>query len=540
MPQTIDSQQIDTFLNISPRQPVQDNHVEPHSFSPPLRLEYCDHVNKAVEVNEDNPLYNLLDTVTFQTFWTGAQDASYPIIASWIRTSGLYDNRLKKWKDIDSTVPYHNLVALYQRIITYSLNSLYNPNSCEIPCVCDTVSFAPPTLSYAFKSMPSLAIYGIRSTFPCPGPAPSIDSGRTFHASPIEVMLEKDVEEERVRLQMLVHAWFVSFFNRRLIRFSSLVLNIISRQYFRQQANRHTLKCLLLTENTVKMYTFDCNGLLCLDAVNVHEHPADFIGFILALAMSGTSTKHELDYEMIYHDGQMSISSPDIFREPLEIVDNGPLYVSDRFIGPRTVCWKLRPAGLENPIILKISSTNYSPDDNMYLESQMLELIQNLPGVGKMLAHHEKVLDFRFDRQWVPAFRCLATGTLPPFPMPYFVRCKLLLEFQERSILDFDNRSELLHVLRDAITSTWFLFFLSFSLVPDLILFLYLDEQLTKVCGRWGYGMMIYDLEISGLRTRLPGQRRVNVLFSLGSQEQNSSIPKLGKTSDSFGTLRVG
>lgn len=446
MPQVLAATQFIALMTAYHRYSALENRVNPPTFLPPLKG-YDNYPNEAIDLNQLFDLGTLLDRQTFQAPWPRLPDAIFAELDQWVGSCGLYDNVLCRWKELLPGLPLDLIVSVYRRIIDAFHNSFYNTRA-DTTSICTTASFAPPACRHAFKSMPSLAICGTRRSFGVPDIVDlGIDSGSLFHASPIEVVLEKDVVEGHEVLQLAAYARFVnlSFFFKSQ---GCVSFFFISSQYFIKQPTRHTVRCLLLTENNFRMYVFDSNGLLYLDAMNVHERPVEFLWSVLQLSLSGTWTAYDFDYDMICQYGRPCFLIPSFHLDPLEIVNNAPIYTSEEFLGRRTVCWKLRISD-GRTVIIKNSSVYHDPTANMFLEWQFLELARGIPGVGEVFSHAERDIICCSDRWWTP--RNLID---PVFPMQYNLRCTFVMQYYERSILDFDNRTELLCVLRDAIEST--------------------------------------------------------------------------------------
>lgn len=196
--------------------------------------------NSPIWSGEIEGLNKLLENQTFQAPWARLPDTTLTRIEQWIQTSGLYDTRLRKWRDVTShhDLPFDSLIGLYRRIIDDFIHFFYLPHVSAIPCICTTVSYAPPTGEYVLKSMPTLAICGTRPTFPYTGVVgdSGIDSGRWFHASTIEIVFERDLvaRHEFFKEQMAAYARFVfipffldleAFFN--LIQFNFFIQTML-------------------------------------------------------------------------------------------------------------------------------------------------------------------------------------------------------------------------------------------------------------------------------------------------------------------------
>ncbi|KDR85807.1 hypothetical protein GALMADRAFT_387683, partial [Galerina marginata CBS 339.88] len=373
-------------------------------------VEQC---SSSLEVNRpiDEKELSTLEAELFQrTYYTREDPLSCPPltdegerrIEEFIDSCGLYDRTSSRWVDLPEDPTSSDFFQeAFQRILNTLL--VWSNVSANRTIVC------LPRETRQFNAFPALAmcitsLSGHRHGGTIPG--------YQNYATPIEMKLEKD-------------RWLAS---------DIIQSAIYAKQCFLQQHNRDMVPCLLLTEKHVQVFIFDKNGVTLSYPVHIHKNPLAFVR--IAIQASGALG---FDPSVFWKEGARYVSYG---STSLRIIGDSPIYINPKLVGEGSTCWKVMDE--QGRICLARSFATRACKLRQELEWMSYRDTQGLPGVGRMVGHYEGT--------FLSVVKQPRLVNCPHFFYPLLnKKCYLFLEHYERSILQFNDRMELLCAFRDAI-----------------------------------------------------------------------------------------
>ncbi|KAJ2925068.1 hypothetical protein H1R20_g12047, partial [Candolleomyces eurysporus] len=121
------------------------------------------------------------------------------------------------------------------------------------------------------------------------------------------------------------------------------------RQTFIQQPNRRFVRCLIITEQHVRLFHFDRSGAQYTPYFNYHDHPHVFVRLILGLSSTDErvlglddSIQWTIGPEGVKTGGTLSTIGPDNSTVKYQLIMDSKPFIRHSIRGRGTTCWPVR------------------------------------------------------------------------------------------------------------------------------------------------------------------------------------------------------
>ncbi|CAA7262396.1 unnamed protein product [Cyclocybe aegerita] len=333
-------------------------------------------------------------------------------IAKFIKACNLYDHSTNRWKEMKpASAKASDLSAQFLRIFEEVLSAF----GIRDRTVIDTLSATPENIDS--KTVPELFVLGEGFNFSAEDMKPSSKVDYIYCASPCKVSTKASSESEDILGQVANYAW----------------------KCFAEQGNRFYVYSLAMTEEEVLLLQYDRNGVLCINGVNIHDKPEDFVRLILLVCSPDCATLG-FDTSVYWKGSNRYIRTAGEENELVEyeILDSRHFFYRRELCGHGTVCWRVKdPEGR-----LRIIKDNWLIE-GCDAEKDLLLKLKGVDGVGQIIAYEEQ--------KWtISMLRGMEDRTEDDGRADRLFR-RIILEAYGKSIDKFKDRMELLYAFRDAV-----------------------------------------------------------------------------------------
>ncbi|RXW12691.1 hypothetical protein EST38_g13162 [Candolleomyces aberdarensis] len=220
-----------------------------------------------------------------------------------------------------------------------------------------------------------------------------------------------------------------------------------ARQIFIQQPNRRFVRCLIITEQHVRLFHFDRSGAQYTPYFNYHDHPHVFVRLILGLSSIDErvlglddSVQWTIGPAGVKTGGTLSTIGPDNSTVKYQLIMDSKPFIRHSIRGRGTTCWPVRDS-MGNQLLVK----DYWMSEGRVPEFEMLKLATGVPGVGQMVSYEDRRAETRDYRGNVSVFGANIFNNR--------IAIRIVLKAYGASIDKFTSAKQLFSAFRDAIAA---------------------------------------------------------------------------------------